>query len=217
MNNVLFSRERDNRIVNLISEGTLFSRSQIERIFFPNYKSAKRKAQERLCKLVEDKRIKRYQKDYAMPSLYYIDKKPINTEHYLLINEVYVSFLTQKKPWQIIEWKWSYGICDGLLRADSYINVWLEPDKRRRVVIFLEVEKNPNKRFDKDSQYEKVFERSWNKDLPEWVVTENNKAIFPTILIVTDYPLEINSKSGIRFIIASLSQIKEDVYKLIWR
>jgi hypothetical protein len=82
----------------------------------------------------------------------------------------------------------------------------------------LEVECDPRKKFNKDTQYSKVNKMDWNKDLPEWVVVDKvkNEAIFPTVLIVTDKEISLK-QTNIDFVIASLDEVRQDIYKLIWK
>lgn len=202
----------------MIDEGKLFSRKQIQRIWFNNMKpeSSKRKCQETLQKLVAEKRIKRYQKDYFNPAYYYTQTKPTNLNHIHQINNVYCAFLEQKKPWQSIEWKWSYSLLNGTVFADAYINFYSLPDKKGRKSIFLECETDPRKRFDKHTQYQKIYDSNWHKPpFPEWAVIDESskKAIFPTILLVTDHPIDF--QSDLNFIIASPDQVQSDVYSLL--
>ena len=97
--------------------------------------------------------------------------------------------------------------------ADAMANIFTEPDRKGRRVVFVEVERNPSKRFDKPEQYQRVYDTDWINE--EWSVIKNNTAYFPTILIVTDDELTI--KSGLNFIVASISEITKDVYSVLRR
>lgn len=211
-NSYAFGTSRDNHVVNLIKDGRAFTRSQVEQILITNRKSSKRIAQTVLRRLYRQERIKK--KVYApqLPVVYFVEK-PKYMEHTLLINDVYCALLSQKKPWYVIEWKWSYSILNGKAIADAMANIYTEPDRKGRKVFFIEVERNPSKRFNKPEQYQKVYDSDWVKE--EWSVIKNNTAIFPAILIVTEEELVI--KSDLNFIVASIEQVQKDVYGLIRR
>jgi hypothetical protein len=204
-----FGTSRDNHIVKLIKDGRAFTRRQIEQIIITNRKSAKRIAQHSLKRLCEQERIKK--KVYApqLPSIYFIEK-PKQLVHALLINDVYCALLSQRNSWYRVEWKWSYSILNGMAIADGMVSIYIG---KERMVLFVEVERNPSKRFDKDEVYQGVYDADWVNE--EWSVIKNNTAIFPTILIVTEDKLAI--KSELNFIVASIEQVQKDVYGLIRR
>lgn len=217
----IFGRERKDRIVEAIKNGTVMNTPQVQTLFFNNLKpaSAKRKCQEIMKELVDKERVKSYHssKTQFIPAIYYLDQKPKNYIHFLLINEVLCEFISQKPNLFKIEWKWSYLIYNGLVISDAMITILYDPDGRKKQVIFLEVERDPRKHFDKDKKYQKIYDMDWHKDLPEWVVVEENKAIFPTVLIITDKTIENLKQTDVNFIIATSDQVSEDVYKLIWK
>lgn len=221
MNNTLYSRQRKSKILDTIIEGKVFTRFQIQQLFLSNHKDGgKRKAQEILSSMVKDEMIKRYYKDHALPSIYYADKKPLNLKHPILINDIYCCLFTQKKKWMHIDFQWSYSIYNEMVVTDLYANIYWEPDKKKRQVVWIEAERDVRKRFNKDDQFEKVFLKDWHKPpFPEWVVVDEESKVtkFPTILIVTDYPPEINSKSNLHFVVASLEDCQKDIYSLIKR
>lgn len=211
-NCVAFGQSRDERIVQLIKTGTAFTRQQIEQVIFTNRKSSKRIARYVLARLSKQERIKKWIRAPQLPTIYYA-RKPKQLDHVLLVNEVYCALLSQKKSWYVIEWKWNYSILGGMVIADAMANIYTEPDRKRRHVIFIEVERNPGKRFNKPEQYQKVYDADWVNE--EWSVIKNNTAIFPTILIVTEDKLAI--KSDLNFIVATIEQVQKDVYGLIRR
>lgn len=206
-NNYAFGTSRDNHVVRLIKDGRAFTRRQVEQILITNRKSSKRIAQHVLRRLCKQERINK--KVYApqLPTVYFIDK-PKHMEHELLINEVYCSLLAQKESWQRIEWKWSYSILNGKAIADA---MFVIHDRKGRIVVFLEVERNPSRRFNKDEIYQSIFDADWVNE--EWAVIKDNTAIFPAILIVTEDKLEV--KSDLNFIVASIEQVQKDVYGLL--
>lgn len=222
MTSYQYGKLRKDKIVETITKGTAFTTPQIQTLFFNDLKpnSAWRKCREILTELINEERIKRIHnsKTQFLPAIYYHETKPKNIKHPLLINDVYCAFVKQKPSLFMLEWQWTYSIYDNMVLADAYINLYYDPDKVKRQVIMLEVECDPRKRFNKDIQYSKVNDMNWHRDLPEWVVVDklNNKAVFPTILIVTDKEIELK-ETNIDFVIVSPDQIEENIYKLIWR
>ena len=216
MNNVIKGRTRSQNILNLIDQGKAFTRSQIQSLFFP-FPTGKRKCLEVLHRLEENKAIKKHYKGLSNScSVYYVDRKPVNLNHILSINDVYVALQQQKKPWQVVEWKWEYQIMNGMVQTDAYVNWYTKPDRQGRIVFFLEMECDLRKKFNKDTQYTKVFNEDWVNE--EWVVIDGNKAIFPTILIVTEHKPEIKENpNNIRFVIATPEQVQKDIYSLVRR
>lgn len=211
-NCIAYGQSRDERIVKLVYAGTAFTRPQIEQIIFFNRKSSRRISQYALARLCKQERIKKWVRSTHLPTIYY-SRKPRQLDHVLLINEVYCSLLSQKKPWYSIEWKWSYYILNGMVKADAMAIIYFEPDRKAKKAIFIEVERNPQKRFNKPEQYQKVYDADWLAE--EWAVIKGNTAIFPTILIVTDENISI--KGDLNFIVASIDEVKKDVYGLLRR
>jgi len=208
-----FGKDRDDHIVKLIKKGRAFTRKQIEDIIMVDRKSSKRIAQYALARLCRQERIKK--KVYApqLPSVYFVGKRPINIEHTLMINEVYCELLKQKSPGVTVEFKWSYSILDGIVFADAMVDIFIEPGRKDRKVVFIEIERCPSKRFNKPEQYQKIYDSDWTNE--EWAVIKDRTAIFPTILVVTDFNPPI--KSELNFIVASIDEIKKDVYSILRR
>jgi len=211
-NCVAFGQSRDERIVKLIQSGTALTRRQVEQVMFPNRKASKRIAQYALARLCKQERIKKWSQAPQLPTIYYA-RKPRQLDHVLLINEVYCALLAQKKSWYVIEWKWSYYILNGMVKADAMATIYTEPDRKGRKVVFVEVERNTSKKFNKPEQYQRVYDADWVDE--EWAIIKGNTAIFPTILIVTDDELVI--KSGLNFIVSSIDEVKRDVYSILRR
>ncbi len=208
----LLGQERDKRIYGLLDQGSVFSQEQIEQVVFHHLKptSRRRKSYDSLSRMEERKLIKKV-RDFNQ-NLFYI-RKPKQVEHSLLINHVYCSLISQKKTWYKIQFKWRYEIFGGMVVADALIIIDTLPDKKGRQVIFLEVERSPSKRFDKDIQYKRAYDMDYSNE--EWCVMLGDIAQFPSILIVTEEKLKV--ESPLRFIVATPEQVKKDVYSLILR
>lgn len=211
VNCVAYGKARDEHVVKLIRSGTAFTRLQIQKVIFLNRKSAKRISQYTLARLCKQEEIKKWQRAPQFPSIYYI-KKPKRIDHTLLINDVYCAFMTQKKSWHTIDFRWSYPILGGKVFADAMIII-NDANRNNRRVVFIEVERNPRKRFNKPEQYKKIYDADWVHE--EWAIIKNNVAIFPLILIITDENLNIKSK--LKFIISNMQEVNKDVYSLIGR
>lgn len=212
MNYVAFGRARDEKVIELIEAGTAFTRSQIERIIFKQ-KDGKRKAQLRLQKLSSEGRIDKLIRSPHEPAIYSIGKISKRTiDHCLIINEVYCAILSQKKSFYTVKWKWSYPLMGGKLWADAILEVYDKLSKRRHV-IFIEVERYADKRFEKDAKYAAIASMNWIKE--EWAITEPTRILFPAILIVTETDLKV--KSNLDFFVANMTQVKKDIYSVILR
>jgi len=212
MNNILYGRQRDQKIIQLIEQGSAFNRMQIQQVIFQSKKSAKRIAQHRLTCLTRSGKIKQMHKDKYLSAIYFT-KKPKHLEHALMVNDVYTALITQKEPYYVIDFRWEYNVLGGQLRADALIILYTLPDRKGKKVFFLEVERHPSKKFDKPEKYLSVFNSTWYKE--EWAVIEGERAIFPKILIVTEEPLKIESK--LKFIIAAPEEVSRDVYSILRR
>lgn len=212
MNTIIIGRQRDEKIIQLIEQGGVFCRSQIEQIMFPGKKSAKRIAQRRLSHLAQVGKLKSTQKDRYRSALYYV-KKPKHLEHALLINDIYTALIAQKESYYTIDFRWEYNVLGGQLRADAMLILYTLPDRKNKKVFFIEVERSPSKRFDKVEKYESIFTQTWWRE--EWSTMDEGKAIFPKILIVTNEELKINSK--LKFIIATPREVQKDVYSVLRR
>lgn len=212
MNHIEFGRDRDNRIVKLIAKGKVFTRIQLEQIIIPNKKSSTRIMRYRLQRLTEDGRIKRLHKVSYEPCIYFLNK-PKNLQHALMINDVYCALLKQKHSLHRVDFKWSYSIM-GEVIADAMATIYTDPDRKNRQVVWIEIERDPSKRFNKVEQYTKIFNKKWADE--EWAVTKKGVTYFPTILIVTDEPLTITAEKP-RFVVATTVQVQENIYKLIIR
>lgn len=208
MNFVAYGKQRDERVLELVSNGTAFTRSQIEQLIF---KGSKRKAQARLQTLSESGRIKKIVRSPHEPTIYCL-RKPRNIDHYLIINEIYCAVMSQKKSHYIVKWQWSYPLMGGKIWSDAMIDIFDLMNKRRHV-IFVEVERFADKKFEKDKKYSAITTMNWTKE--EWAIKEPARILFPAILVVTECKLEV--KSELDFFVASLGQIQKDIYSIILR
>ena len=210
MNYIEYGKQRDNKIVELVTRGTAFTRTHIEKLLF-NQKDATRKAQLRLQILTERGRLKKITRPHE-PSVYYTRKRPRNLDHILEINDVYTAVMSQKKSIYTVKWQWSYPLMGGKLWADAMIDLKNQMTNRRHV-IFVEVERYADHRFVKDKTYESIASMPWTNE--EWAITESTRILFPAILIVTNTKLAI--KSHLDFTVEPLDSLKHDVYSVLLR
>jgi hypothetical protein len=210
VNCVLYGKQRDEKILELVGYGTAFTRSQIERVLF-RQKDSKRKAQLRLQSLSNAGRLKKIIRSPHEPTIYCL-KKPRNIDHFLMINEVYCAVMTQKKSWHTVKWQWSYPLMGDKVWADAMIDIYDRMNNRRHV-IFVEVERYADKRFEKDKKYSAIASMDWTKE--EWAIKEPTRILFPAILVVTECDLKIDSQ--LDFFVAPISEVQRDIYSVILR
>jgi hypothetical protein len=210
VNLVAYGKQRDERILELVGSGTAFRRDQIERIMF-RQKDGRRKAQLRLKMLADSGHLKKIIRSPHEPAIYCL-RKPRNIDHFLIINEVYCSVMTQKKSWHIVKWQWSYPLMGGKVWADAMIDIY-DRMANRRHVIFVEVERYADRRFEKDKKYSAIASMDWTKE--EWAIKEPTRILFPAILIVTECDLKIESQ--LDFFVAPISEVQRDIYSVILR
>ena len=208
MNMVQYGKQRDEKIIKLVTQGKAFTRIQIEKLFF-NQKDSTRKCQLRLKKITESGRLNKLIRSPHEPAIYYSGKLQKNLDHTLLINDVYTSVMTQKKSYYKVKWYWEFPLLDKV-RADAMIDVF-DIMLNRRHVIFLEVERYADHRFTKNLSYESLTQMSWTKE--EWAIKENARILFPAILVVTDTKISI--KSSLDFFVAPVNAVKDDIYSII--
>lgn len=212
MNYTLYSRHRDESILSLFQPGSAFTRAHIQQMFFANQIDGKRKAQLRLQKLAERGQLKRHQYLSYLPAIYFT-KKPKKLLHALTIADVFTALYLQKPQWVSFDFQWEYPIMQSKIIADALITVYFQPDKKGKRSFFLESERYPEKRFNKDKKYESIYAADWLKE--PWAVIEGHDAFFPTILLLTPKPFEVKSK--LKFIVTTPEEINLDIYSVLRR
>jgi hypothetical protein len=100
----------------------------------------------------------------------------------------------------------------GKVWADAMIDIYDQMNKRRHV-IFVEVERYANRKFEKDMKYLEITKMNWIKE--EWAIKEEKRILFPAVLVVTEYDLKIESE--LDFFVAPINQIQKDIYSIILR
>jgi len=191
MNAIQQGYYRDRRIVEWVERLKAMDTEQVHLVLFRNCQS-KRKAQERLSKLVKAKELNRMK---LHQYIYYSGRKPAQVDHLIATNWVYL-WLWRQYGGNL--WHWSYEVSYDFLRCDAFAGIRKLDENR---FIFVELDRSENK-FDKVQKYNRLF--SELKKDSQWWVKETKK--FPIILTVTE------SESRIK-LIKSLIE-KQNVHNL---
>ena len=215
---VQIGRERDKKIIELISEHGPFTRDQVQQLVFPAHKWPQ-KCSQRLNKLAKAGKIKRLRFEDVGQFVYYAGKWTHKSEHQLMVNDVYVSLITQKKSWfklQALQREYRCQWDSGELWADALV-VLINTAKDTLKPVFAEVDRatNPFNKVEIYTQY--YLSRAWCGSW--WAKKDTEGAYtFPRVLVVTDRPervrraIEKDNAEGLRFTVATVEQIKKDIY-----
>jgi len=179
LNQVQKGYHRDREIIRAVETHRALDANQIARLFFNDLKYGKRKAQDRLAKMAENKLLKRCRYAINESYVYYLDKKSGQIEHLVATNWVYVWMLGKLQTWETL-YHWSYEVDLGIIRPDALCGI-------KNTVTgavswwFIELDRSENK-FDKVAKYskyygDKLYQGQW------WA--KQAKA-FPRVLVVTD-------------------------------
>lgn len=219
---VQLGRERDNKIVQLISEAGPFTRDQIQQLVFPSHKWPQ-KCRERLNKLVQRKRIKRIHFGNEHGYVYYTGAWNQKSEHALMVNWVYTSLLVQMKSWFklhafVREYPMKYG--KSKLIADAFI-VLKNTETGKFKIVFVEADKDLSRGFDKVKPYTDLFNS--NAWVSQWWAKPDAEGVyqFPKVLVVTTRPqavkkvIEKQNKKGLRFSICTIVEVKNEVFRYL--
>jgi hypothetical protein len=170
---------RDLRLIKFIDDFTIASTRNIHELYFAD--TTLRRCQERLSRLVEQKRLMR-DRIYTQEYVYFL-KKPSQVEHMLQRVD---AFITLRKTCILNEFVPEYTYGD--LRADAYFETWKEPGIVTRY--FLEVQRNEH--FDQQ-KYEAAYgsekwSEKWRKFPKVVILSEWNIKLKPSEVeyIVTD-------------------------------
>jgi len=117
------------------------------------------------------------------PYMYYIDKRPGNTEHLIGVNWVYVWMLKNLSSWESIE-TWNMEESYGTLRPDAVVGIRNKVTKELRIqFVELDLATSGNK-FEKVAKYN--FFYTSEAYLGCWWEPLVKK--FPSVLVVTTSP-----------------------------
>ncbi|GAB6180975.1 hypothetical protein JCM14036_22940 [Desulfotomaculum defluvii] len=201
-------------MVRAVEEYRALDTEQIRVLFFNSMTYGRRKAQERLLKLYQRKRLQREKVDGIYT--YYPDRPPGLIKHLLALNWVRIWLAMTCKSWERLE-SFTYEQDYGILRTDGFVAIKNTVTCKHRFM-FIELDRSCNT-FDKVEKYNQLFEsgyygRWW------WVKLTD---CFPAILVVTTSPtraVHINqlikerNNADLNFKVFLLDGIKKEVMDL---
>lgn len=187
---------------------------QIHHLFFGNIPTGLKKAQQRLKILHKQGRLKRFRPTIDEPFIYYTDKKKAQYEHQIIINWVYIWFISTLKNWEKL-YRFDYAQNYGILECDAFVakrNIWIGEHR----FYFVECEVNSHLPFEKVKKYNRLYEEERYLDW-WWVPLASG---FPRILIVCTDQKRLNevkqamkqdNVNGLEFVIQSLDDLKGEI------
>ena len=198
---------RDAAVVAALADARYLTREQVQALLFPGMTAAT-KCQERLRKLTERKQVKR--KRTAEGFVYYGEKWSEKWRHWVAVNWVYVSLVTQAKSWQKVSvFTREYAYAD--LRADALVCIDNVVQKKRQI-FFLEADNATNPFGEK---YGPVFDKLELALEPPWWYRDG---AFPPVLVVTPRPDKVRQVvegSQVKYHIATLEEVRRDVFSCV--
>lgn len=200
--------KRDEYVLNEIATGKFYLREQLQALYFGNTQGPQ-KTQERLRKLHQGKYIKRRRIGDTGQYVYYSDRWSEKWRHWVALNWVKVALVKQAKGWQKVSvFSREYVYAD--LRADALACVDNTVQKNRQI-FFVEVDNATNPFCEK---YGPICEKlELSLETPWWHANG-----FPRVLVVTNRPdkvREIVKGSPVRYCVATLEEVRKDVYKCL--
>lgn len=181
MNNVQKGYSRDKRILDWIEMCGSLTADQVAILECKEMKNGRRKAQERLKRLVDTRQLQRGRVAVHMPYVYYLDK--LADEHRVGVNWVLVWFRAKLRSWEKIAWEYEPDY--GFMRPDLLVVIENTVTKRSRG-IYVELDRSNNK-WDKTPKYNKLYLEEPYKE--QWWVKK--VAEFPSILAVSTSPARV--------------------------
>lgn len=140
--------ERDKKIIELIEKLRVVDVFTVDSILFANTKG-NRVCQRRLTNLAEFNRIKRWRPNQISAYIYYLGRRPANTEHALLISHFIAHLYLQRA--EILKIKKEMLIAEGI-RIDLFVAYKLK-DKSYIAIVEAENTKSFDKKYEKLEAY----------------------------------------------------------------
>lgn len=209
MNNVKKGYLRDRELLEELERCKALNTYQITSLIFEG-KSGLRKAQQRLKKLHDNKKVRRTRVSLDEPFTYYIHNATGRFEHLIALNWVYVWLLRRLANWESL-WCWDYEPSYGFIRPDAFFGVRNSVLNEVRFT-FVEMDLSNNV-WDKTEKYNRLYSEGRYQD-NYWV--KYAKA-FPAILCVTDRlprlkliekSIQEENKNGLNFKVVLLDDIR---------
>lgn len=196
---VLYWKQRDKKIIELIATWKCMSTNQIYKLLFHNINNGYSKASERLRSLIKQEKIRR--KRVGREYIYYLGEWSAKWKHWHELCNYYVKTNLNLKSWE--EMKFYQEFLVGFIIADGFMTIknTVKCDMQK---YFIEIDLATNP-FDKVSNYNKLFEKKdWAN---QWWADLNNENIarFPRIVIATLRPnvvhkhIERENKNNLKF------------------
>lgn len=208
---------RDKKIIDYIENYRCLNSEQIEFLLFKGMKSGKRKCQQRLKKLYDQKKVKRWRYSLEESYAYYIElkSKVEQMEHLINLNWIIVWFENNLNSWEKI-YHLKYEINFEILRCDCFIIIKnIFSNEYKMYFIEMDIAKS-NNRFDKIKKYNELygkinFYNLWWRNLTDrfpgiLIVSTNSKKIKKIKEDVKSY-----NDNDLEFIVKDLDQIKLEV------
>lgn len=203
MNNVKKGYLRDKEIMSLIEEHGALTTEQIACLVYPDLKAGYRKAQQKLKKLHDRKRLKRVRLAIDLPYTYYIEKHG-RMEHLVSLNWVHIWFTQRLATWEKLYWATEQNY--GILQADAFAGVKNTITGGYKFW-FVEIDRGFSK-WDKVQKYNQLYESDNYSD--HWWVKHTDR--FPCVLCVTERKLTIQGNThGLEFDVRMLDDIIKEV------
>ena len=203
---------RDNEIAWRVGSHKCLNAEQVQVLLFPLTASGKRKCQQRLKRLTDQLRLKRWRYSLEEPYAYF-QKEIKQIEHTVLLNWVAIWIERQLKSWEEIH-SLNYNYDMKILIADCFVAIKNTITGSFRF-LFIEMDiHHPGNEFDKVQKYNKLFE-----NIPDqWWVKLTKR--FPAVLLVTNNERklkEINklikseNKNGLEFRSCLVGDLRKEV------
>lgn len=203
---------RDRQLLELLEARQALNTEQVRVLLFP-FKYGLRKAQERLLKLYERKKVHRWRPALEESYVYYLGKRHGRIEHLIAINWVYCYIKATLKSWEKLQ-SWAYEVDLGNLQADAFVGIKNTVTGKVRFV-FIELDRSDNV-FDKATKYNDLYKSGKYMDC--WWVKYAEK--FPQVMVVTTTQarkdvickaVEKENVNGLDFTVHLLDEIRSDV------
>ena len=169
---------RDNSVIERVVSHRCLNAEQVQVLLFSLTTSGKRKCQQRLKRLTDQLRLRRFRYSFEEPYAYFrTEIKQI--EHTVLLNWVVIWIERGLKSWEeIYSVNYNYGM--GILIADCFIAIKNTITGIFRF-IFIEMDiHHPENQFDKVRKYNRLYE-----NIPDqWWIKLTKR--FPAVLLVTN-------------------------------
>ena len=168
---------RDNLVIERVVSHKCLNAEQVQVLLFPLTASGKRKCQQRLKRLTEQLRLKRWRYSLEEPYAYF-QKEIKQIEHTVLLNWAVIWIERQLKSWEEI-YSVDFNYDMKILITDCFIAVKNTITGQFRF-LFIEMDvHHPGNEFDKVRKYNKLYE-----NVPDqWWVKRTKR--FPAVLLVT--------------------------------